>query len=136
MNYTKTKVKLFQITGITANSIKHVTYKIPREFIKLTGIQTVCFLAPGIKLHPIDCAKLTINLNDKAVNPIQRYPVNGIRNWGYKDNNKRYLPVSVNEEVRAGSIINASLEDLGISKWYPYKVTVYLHGIVQKESIK
>ena len=138
MTYTKQKVKLFQITGITANSIKHVTYKIPRELISIEGIQTMCFLAMGVpakKLIPIECALLTLNLNDKAINPMQRYPVMGICNMSFRKNRKKYLPITVNETVKAGSFIHASLEDKGNSNLYPYTVTVYLYGTVEKELI-
>ena len=136
MTLKKQRVKLFQITGITANSINHASYKVPRDFIALQGIQAIAFINTGVGIRiqePIGL--LTLNLNDKAINPMQRYPLIGRQKNNFPVNRKKFLPISVNEELKAGSHIDASYQDLGKPFSGSYTVTVYLYGTVEKELI-
>ena len=132
MTIKKHRIKLFQITGITNSSITHFSYKIPRELINITGILINTGASPKAPSIPgCKLGSLTIHFNNKKTNILQRYAV-----LGYKALSKKLKPLSLNEDVEAGSLINAVYQDIGLSADYPYIVTVYLYGTIEKEIIK
>lgn len=118
-------VRFIQLTGITKGLIKKVEWKAPRELLKVTGILPVTFAE-----HKADAGApisyLTVNINNNKINLLQRFTVLGFESLN------RWKPMKIDEEIESGSIVNVILEDIEDATNYPYNVTVYLFGKIQR----